>query len=417
MPNIMNRMHRIVKDGKITVLLDQAVFSGSSFAITLLVARMLAPDLFGVFTSIILFIYLLVSISNALIIQPVQVIFPTIKNRSSYQSFTVFAQAIIIFLMALFTYSVLQFKIDFIDGLNRYTPEILLYTSGFIFHDFHRKLFLARGSILQALVIDCITGILQVGTFALAYLWAEFGLSEIISTMGLSYLPSMLVSLSLLRPSFKGVSEWKGYLSKHLTQGKWLLMTSVLQWWSNNLFVVASGVFLGARALGALRLVQSFFGVLNVLLQTFENYALPQAALLCQSSTEESKLYLRQISLKGSVIFGSMLLAAFIFSEQIIRFAGGSEYTEYAYLVKGMALLYFVIFAGYPIRMSIRMMILNRLFFIGYVISFLFSLITFNFLLKEWHLWGAIIGLIINQLIILSYWQYALIKKEFILWK
>lgn len=112
-----------------------------------------------------------------------------------------------------------------------------------------------------------------------------------------------------------------------------------------------------------------------------------------------------------------MLLAAFIFSEQIIRFAGGSEYTEYAYLVKGMALLYFVIFAGYPIRMSIRMMILNRLFFIGYVISFLFSLITFNFLLKEWHLWGAIIGLIINQLIILSYWQYALIKKEFILWK
>jgi O-antigen/teichoic acid export membrane protein len=408
---------QVFKNRKITVLADQAVFSGASFATTLLLARILSPDDFGVFTSIVLLIYLMVSISNALIIQPLQVILARIKNRASYLSFTLFAQAATIFILSISTYALLWLQVDFIRALNNYAPGIILFISGFLFHDFHRKLFLARGTLTKALIIDTITGFLQVGTFAVVFLWADLGLYVVITLMGISYIPSLLISLVFSRPSFKGIKSWKGFLYMHLAQGKWLLMTSVLQWWANNLFMVASGIFLGARALGALRLVQSFFGALNVLLQTFENYALPQAAFLFQSSIEESKLYLRQISLKGSLIFGGVLLIAFLFSNQIITLAGGPEYAEYAFLVKGMALLYFVIFAGYPIRMAIRMMVLNRLFFIGYVISFLFSLISFNYLLKEWNLWGAIIGLIINQLILLTYWQYALVKKEFVLWK
>ena len=413
----MKLIKKILNSSKLVVLADQAVFSGSSFAITLLIARILSPDDFGIFTSIVLFNYLLISISNSIVIQPLQVIIAKIENRSSYLSFTFFAQASIILLMSIITFALLQFQVDFIKGLNSYAPGIILFTSGFLFHDFHRKLFLARGSVLQALIIDSAAGIGQVGTFAVAYFWANFGFSEVINMMGISYIPSLLLSIGMLKPHLKGAYEWKNYLSQHLTQGKWLLMTSVLQWWANNLFMVASGIFLGTRALGALRLVQSFFGVLNVLLQTFENYALPQAALLFQSSMEESKLYLRQISLKGSIIFGSVLLIVFLFSKEIITLGGGAEYADFGYLVKGMALLYFVIFVGYPIRMAIRMMVLNRLFFIGYVISFLFSLISFNYLLSEWGLMGAIIGLIVNQLIILSYWQYALIKKEFILWK
>ena len=71
----------------------------------------------------------------------------------------------------------------------------------------------------------------------------------------------------------------------------------------------------------------------------------------------------------------------------------------------------------YPVRMSIRMMLMNRQFLIGYLISFVFSLATFQYLLSVWHLKGAILGLITNQLLMLLYWQYLLIKKDFILWK
>ncbi|MFT5385387.1 MAG: O-antigen/teichoic acid export membrane protein, partial [Saprospiraceae bacterium] len=130
-----------------------------------------------------------------------------------------------------------------------------------------------------------------------------------------------------------------------------------------------------------------------------------------------SKIYLWNMSLNGAVVFGSVLSILFMFPVFFIDLAAGESYVEYAFLVKGMAVLYFVIFIGYPTRIAIRMMELNHLFFFGYVISFLFSLLSFNFLLKEWHLWGAIIGLITNQLILISFWQYALLKKQFVLWK
>jgi len=413
----MNLLSKISKNSKLLVLADQGVFSGSNFVTTILFARILSPDDFGVFTSIVLYNYLLISISNSIVIQPLQVIIAKIESKASYLSFTFYSQLLIVLLVSIFTYVFLQFEVEFIKGLKDHAASIILYTSGFLFHDYHRKLFLARGSLFHALIIDSVLGIIQVGTFSAAYLWLDFGFAQVVSGVALSYLPSLVLSITMLKPSIKGVSNWKGFLQQHIMQGKWLLMTSVLQWWANNLFMVAAGIFLGARALGALRLVQSFFGVLNVLFQTFENYALPQAALLFQSSMEESKLYLRQISIKGSIVVGTVLFVVFIFSHEIITLGGGAEYAEFSYLVKGMALLYFVIFAGYPTRMAIRMMVLNRFFFLGYVISFLFSLISIKYLLGQWHLMGAIIGLIANQLIMLSYWQYALLKKEFILWK
>jgi O-antigen/teichoic acid export membrane protein len=54
----------------------------------------------------------------------------------------------------------------------------------------------------------------------------------------------------------------------------------MVQWFSSNFFTLVAGIYLGVNALGALRLVQSFFGVINVILQTVENYYLPKTAQL-----------------------------------------------------------------------------------------------------------------------------------------
>ena len=56
-----------------------------------------------------------------------------------------------------------------------------------------------------------------------------------------------------------------------------------------NLFIVTSGVYLGVAALGAFRLVQSLFGILNLVLQTFENYVLPQASVKYNESATKAK--------------------------------------------------------------------------------------------------------------------------------
>lgn len=409
--------YAILTNNKSLVLADQAVFSGCGFVVTLLLVRILSPTDFGIYASILIFNYFMISVSNAVVIQPLQVILAKVKKDASYLSFAFYMQLMITILIVVFTFVVLQLEIDFLKDLNGNLFGIILFVTCFLFHDFFRKIFLAKNNIKKALISDSITVFLQVVAFLYAFLNFELNLSEVIFIMGTSYLPGIFLSTAFLKPNLRFTYEWKPYLRNHLNQGKWLLMTAVLQWWANNFFVIASGVFLGTMALGAFRLVQSLFGVLNVLLQTFENYALPFASRLFQSSVENSKIYLWNMSLNGAVVFGSVLSILFMFPVFFIDLAAGESYVEYAFLVKGMAVLYFVIFIGYPTRIAIRMMELNHLFFFGYVISFLFSLLSFNFLLKEWHLWGAIIGLITNQLILISFWQYALLKKQFVLWK
>ena len=82
-----------------------------------------------------------------------------------------------------------------------------------------------------------------------------------------------------------------------------------------NFFILVAGVYLGIEALGALRLVQSFFGIINIGLQTIENYFLPKVASLYHQSVLEAKKYLVQITFFGLVVLGTLLSILFVFSK------------------------------------------------------------------------------------------------------
>jgi O-antigen/teichoic acid export membrane protein len=116
---------------------------------------------------------------------------------------------------------------------------------------------------------------------------------------------------------------WRIFVKDHLKQGKWLLSAAVLQWSSSNFFILVAGVYLGIEALGALRLVQSFFGIINIELQTIENYFLPKITLMYNQSISAAKDYLFRLTFIGAVIFGLLTLLFFIFSTQIIVLVGG----------------------------------------------------------------------------------------------
>jgi O-antigen/teichoic acid export membrane protein len=112
-----------------------------------------------------------------------------------------------------------------------------------------------------------------------------------------------------------------------------------------------------------------------------------------------------------------VVVCCIVFAKQIFFLCGGADYIEYAYALQGMSILYLIIFTGYPIRIAIRVFLLNREFFFAYCISFLFSLLSAKYLIQQWQLTGVIISLIINQLLMLGYWQMALSRKKFVLWK
>lgn len=401
---------------KYYLVADQLIFSGMSFLLTIASSQYFDIRTFGVFASMVIGIYLLLSISHALIIQPMQIFINKLDVKHSYKGFLLmclFLKILVIWIIA-FTIDLLGFS--FFDTYIKYLYSIPFYASVFLAHDFFRKYFLADDEVYHAFVIDSLVAVFQLIALTYVFFIASGDLNHLLMALSIAYLPSIFIA-TLKFPFSIDFKANRAYLLYHTKEGKWLLFTAIIQWFSNNLFVLFSGVFISLSALAALRLAQTIFGILNVILQTVENYVIPLVNRLHVESSHRSIQYLQNLSKKGLALIGLVLIPFLFFSKTMMYWIGGSEYLPYHEVFIGLSLLYFLIFAAYPIRISIRILELNKVFFIGYFISFLAGLLSFQFLLKNFQLSGAVAGLILNQLIMIAVWQFTLNKRNFQLWK
>ena len=409
-------LRNILFTDKTKVILDQVLYSGTTFLTILIFARTLQAYDFGVFVSIQLYTFLLMSISSAFVVQPMQVLYGTHKENKSYLSATVLMQLGVI----LITF----FAVSFIYFLDRYYDfgwSMVLFPAGAyaiatMLFDYVRKRLLVENKMNKLLVIESLVTFSQIAAAAISY-FLELSISQVLILMTLGFLPSIVFFIGYLINSKYITTESLDFLKTHFKQAQWLAPTAIVQWLTSNFFVATSGLILGVEALGAFRLVQTLFGLINVLLQGIESYVLPQASIRFQQSKQVAYEYLKTLIVKTIFPVVIILLVMFVFADQIILLAGGKAYITYGFVIRWMVILYVIILINYPVRMLIRLHEMNHLFLSGYIISFALSLSTASYLLSNFQLTGAIIGLGLNQLVLFAIWQYSLHKKERSLWK
>ncbi len=411
------RIVKLVTDSKALILMDQVIFSGTSFATTLFLARLLSPTDFGLYSTLVLVMYFLSGMISALVIQPFQVNYASESNKKKYSNFSIVFQLILITFISLFLWFISFIKFDLIHSMKESIVPIIVLSAGFLLQDYFRRLMITIGSIRTLLIADALISVAQLTTVFIQLLIGASDFKQILLAQSLSYLPLLFILIYHFRNFSISAQTMFSFGQKHMLQGKWLLMTNIIQWWSGNFIIVASGLLIGPIALGAFRLVQSLFGVLNVLLQAFENYSIPKAATLLCESAQSAQTYLQNISRKVAFLFGGILLILFAFADQFIILAGGEQYAQFGFIIRGMVILYILIFIGYPIRIGIRIMMMDKIFFTGYCFTLIFNLLTFKYFLSQWSISGVLTGLILSQIILIIYWQYTLYKKQFRLWK
>lgn len=399
------------------VLLDQAVYSGSSFVLTLAVSRMLTLGQFGLFSSYILALFLVVSISQAVLIQPMQARIKVLKNDDSYADFLLSSLLLFVLLVGFLTLMVAFFGKALLDINPSTMLAFGLYLAFFLIHDFLRKFFLAKGDEKTTFILDAGYSVALFLGLGIIWYFSFFSLTEIFLTLAFCFVPILVYAKFKYIRFHDSDNVAANHFSYHLKEGKWFVLASLSQWFSGNIFVLSSGVFLSIEALGALRLVQTVFGVLNIFLQSVENYIIPKVNLLISDSQLKAQIYLHQLLRKSLWFLLPFLMGLFFFSEEIIGWMGGAKYVPYHAVVKGFAILYLFIFLFYPIRILIRAMALNRSFFIAYLVSLLFGLIASPFLLQQFGLYGAVMGFIAGQIILFGFWLKQLNKQNISIWK
>ncbi|MEC3875437.1 lipopolysaccharide biosynthesis protein [Chryseobacterium salviniae] len=407
----MKNVFKLIQKHSFLVFTDQLIFSGSNFLLAFVLARKLSISDFGFYSSVLLVTYLLVAVCNAFIVQPFQILAAKKFGKKSL-GFVFQAALLLILIFALLMFSLKLLPFPFLTIFRHHILSIILFVSAYILQDFLRKILLITDRIQLVLFIDSIF----ILVFPLIIIQENLSLDKSLLIIGLvnciASVPGIWYIIRNSDLNIKNSALWK----YHWNAGKWLVSASLLQWFSSNFFTLAAGMYLGVSALGALRLVQSFFGVINVILQTVENYYIPKTAKLYYQDQELVRKKMFKNMVQWMVVMGIVIGLFFVFSQTLITLLGGEKYREYGFVVKLVSVLYILIIYSYPTRISIRVLEQNKAFFTGYCISFVFSIMSFHFLLQFGGLYGAVAGLAMNQILMIAYWKILLNKKKISLW-
>ena len=399
---------------KLYVLGDQVVVSGSAFVTNLLLARALGLQQYGIFSGLGMVQLFLLSISMAFSSQVYQVVFPGLHAtaRKAYTNGLLYLQLIITVLLLISSLLFFLWMPDHGMITGSVAGAAAIATGLYLLQDFLRKALLTCGKVKEAFYGDLITNILQL--LLLAMVWALHSLTLLYAWLiiGLTFIPSVIAAFWWLQPGFPGKKKMLFALRLQKNKSPWLISSALLQWSSGYFFVVAAGWWVGAAALGAFRLAQYIFGLLNVLLQAIENYTLPRA-----SASYNKTAYLKALLKKCLLLMLPVLLLLAVLGKPVLQLAGGNGYSSYGYLMYGLAIIYVVITIGYPVRIAIRSLHLNRVYFTGYILSVIFCVSTAPWLLLHWQLYGALTGILCTQMITIGYWVITLQRKKFLSWK
>lgn len=403
---------------KILVLGDQAVVSASAFLTNIIVARALGISNYGQFSAIVLIQLFLMSLQQAGSSGIYQVMLARFDaaTQQRYTGGLFYLQLTIYLSLSLIGLLLFWLMPAVVRGYEQVFFAAVCGTGLYLLQDFLRKVLLTQRKEAKALGVDIITNFFQL--LLLAYLAWNGRLTLILTcwVISLTFLPSVITGIVWIRPGRWSSGNIRFALDLHKKQSGWMLLSALLQWFAGNFFVVAAGWWLGAAALGALRLAQYIFGLLNVLLQAVENYALPAASRLCDDA-KAFRGFIRNVLLKSFLAMAPVLLLVTIFAKQLLLLSGGPSYAGYVYVMYGLVANYVIIVSGLPIRIALRVKLLNQHYFIGYLIATAFSLLTARWLIGGWALTGVLTGLFVTQVLVVGYWLIILNRKKVFTWK
>ena len=397
---------------KLYILSDQGLVSGANFLISILIARYLGIEEYGLFALGWMVVLFTSSLHQAFIIMPLYTLYPKQDNKAQYLSNLMGLQVLFCAISFVVILVMVKVVLYFTPEWDR--PYLALTLASisvlFVLNDYLRRLFFAMHRPIIVLIMDCIGyGLQPIILFYLSY--QSFPLSIPIILVIINLLFAISIGIALFSKYEYGISfsNFKDTLKLNWKFSRYLIGTSLLQWVSGNLFIIMAGSLIGSAAVGTIRIAQNIMGVLHVLFLAMENIVPVRAAELLKNNGRHSMLrYIGKISKQAAIPTGILIGLIVIFKSQIITALYGESFLDYKYILVSFCGLYVLIFIGTLVRFIIRTIENNKIIFISYVASTVLSLILAKPLVQHLEINGVILGLFLVQILTISIYFISL---------
>ena len=408
-----------LKSNRFVVLTDQALVSGVNFLMAILLTRFLGLENFGFFAFGWMLVLFVSSVQLAFIISPLYTLTPKHENPNEYVSSTHSIQLAFsaIALVASFVVVLVVFQLKPEWNINGVNYSLPLVASLFILQDFYRRANFINKKPLRSLISDGISYGLQPVVITVLHLTdslsihtAFLGISGLFVCSILYNMPKVNIQTDIIKIKNTMLENW--------SFSKYLVGTSLLQWVSGNFFLIVAGGVLGPVAIGAVRIAQNIVGVLHVLFLVMDNIIpIKGAEVLTKKGAGAAINYFKKMMLQGGVLTFTILLIIAIMGNTIIDIFYGEEYIKYYKILLGYTGIYVLVFIGTILGFVIRTFEMNQIFFWSYIATTIFSIVAAKPIIHQFGIYGVIIGLLVTQIINISFYLIRLNSKLRLLWK
>lgn len=389
-------------------LADQTMVSGVNFLTGILLARYLGIEEFGRFTLVWMSVLFVNSLQHALINSPMMSIGPKQPKAElpAYYGAVIVQQIVFscVVFLALFAgvhWSEVFFSEWKVEGLALPLAAVAL---ALILQDFLRRYFFTQSLAPVAFAIDAIRYVGQIVVLLWLFVFSQADMDSarvlwVIAT--LSMLAAIVGGFFVERIEIHA-KALKATAIRHWHFSKWLAGSSLMQWTSGNFFLISAGTVLGPTAVGALRAAQNLMGITHILFQGLENIVPIQASRYYhENGLVRLKSYLRQVVVNGGLATATIALTFSVAPEFWLALVFGDPFAVYGGLVRWYAILYLLMFFGLPLRAGLRAIEHVRPIFWGYLATSLFAVAAAYPLIELLGLSGAMIGMLLTQIVML----------------
>ena len=393
-------------DNKYLILADQILVSITAVLTNIFIAKFIGLQAYGQFSSVILVQLFLLGITQAFFGSTYVVLYHNnnINEKAKYTSSLLVLLFIYLLLLSIPISIYLSFtKFELSQIFFIYSSVIL-----FFIQDFLRRVLITQQKIKATILSDAITSFLQITFLLIFFYFKILNTTTIWLIIAVTFLPSIAYAILKLKPVKTDLQNINQTFQLHKKHSSWLAASAMVQWISGNAVVYMSGWWISMESLAALRIIQYLFGFVNVILQAYENYMLPY---LAKNKITEIRLVVKLIinlmiyiiPLLIIVVVCSILFSEIIFNNAEVSFSS---------VIIGYSILYIIIASGYPVRILMRVNLLNNTLFYTNLVSACITITTAKFLLTQFALNGVIINLMIAQIIVISISYFKLKKTQ-----
>jgi len=387
------------------VLVDQAIVSSCNFIVTIIILRFLGIEIFGLFSFLWLFLLLMNGIQISYIISPMVTNAPK-QNTSNINFFYggVFNQQLIFTIIMFFiTYFVLKFFGDYIISyqIEKYYLSYSLLIVVTQLHQFLRRLLFSKKLYFRGTLCDFITYFSLISF--MIYLKYVNGLT--LETVVWSFVFAFTVGITINFPiifslNYKLTNTYEAIRENWLI-AKWMLLTSILQWFAGSLWVVNAGLILGPYMLGVIRACQIGLSISNIIFQAIENI-IPRktSKKFISGGVKEMQLYLKKFTQKGFIIITLITLLIIIFAKFLLNFFYGVETSNYYQILIFISVIIPINFLQCAPTYGLRTLSKTKPIFMSFLFSSVFALLTSKLIITHFGIEGFIFGLYVTQIII-----------------